>query len=97
MAAASRLGDLSSGHGCFPPTAINSTPVSKTFINGIKAAVVDAGLVNHRCGKTTHFNRKVTSGSGKVFIEGKAACRISDSVSCGDTIGQGSSNTYFGG
>ena len=41
MPAVSRLGDMSTGHGCFSPTALVQTPVAKTFFNGIKASVVD--------------------------------------------------------
>lgn len=100
MPAASRLGDLSTGHGGFPPTAVIITPVSKTRINGKFAAVVDSQLVRHSLGKTVHFpdrNRKISSGSSKTRIEGKSAARIGDIIDCGDTMGQGSSNTYIGG
>lgn len=95
MAAASRKGDLTTGHGCFPPTAITGS-CNKTFINGIKASVLNAGVATHRCGKSVHAGRVVSSGSGKVFIEGLPATRIGDSVNCGDTIGQGSNNVQFG-
>jgi uncharacterized Zn-binding protein involved in type VI secretion len=100
MPAASRIRDLSTGHEGFPPTAVISTPVTKTRINGKLAAVVDAELVKHSRGKTVHFpsrNRKISQGSSKVNIEGKPAARIGDSIDCGDTMGQGSSNTYIGG
>ncbi len=96
MPAATRRGDLTSGHGCFPPTAITSTAASKTFINNILASVIGASVATHSCGQTTHAGRTVTSGSSKVIIEGRDATRIGDSVNCGDTIGQGSSNVIFG-
>lgn len=99
MAAASRRGDLSSGHGCFPPTGCTDTAASKTFINGILAQIQGSRYAAHRCGKTTHLpaTRNTTGGSGKVFIEGKAAIRIGDSIACGDTVGQGSPNVQIGG
>lgn len=99
MAAASRLGDLSSGHGCFNPTACVEVTASKTFINGILAQTVGSKFASHRCGKTTHpiFSRLSQGGSSKVFIEGLPAIRIGDSIACGDTVGQGSPNTQFGG
>jgi uncharacterized Zn-binding protein involved in type VI secretion len=97
MAAASRLGDLSSGHEGFFSTAITTTPVVKTFVNGIKAASVGATLPPHNRGKTVHSSRVVISGSSKVFIEGNPAVRIGDSINCGDTVGQGSNDTQFGG
>jgi len=99
MPAATRKGDLSTGHSCFPPTAITITDATKTYINGKLAAILDAVLVPHRCGKTVHFPnqpRKVISGSNKVYIEGKKAIRIGDDINCGDTVGQGSNNTFFG-
>ena len=96
MPAATREGDLTSGHGCFPPTAITSTPASKTFINNKLASVIGASVAIHYCGTTTHAGRTVTSGSSKVIIEGKEATRIGDSINCGDTVGQGSDNVIFG-
>jgi uncharacterized Zn-binding protein involved in type VI secretion len=95
MPAASRKGDLTSGHACFPPTAITGS-VNKTFINSILASVIDVSVATHSCGKTVHAGRTVSSGSSKVIIEGKEATRIGDSVNCGDTIGQGSNNVIFG-
>lgn len=96
MPAATRRGDLTSGHGCFPPTAITSTLASKTFINNILASVIGGSVATHFCGRTTHAGRTITSGSSKVIIEGRDATRIGDSVNCGDTIGQGSNNVIFG-
>ena len=97
MAAAARLGDLSTGHGCFPPTACSGSTASKTYINGIPAQVQGSSYVVHVCGKSVHPVRLASSGSGTVMIEGKAAIRIGDSISCGDTVGQGSPNTIIGG
>jgi uncharacterized Zn-binding protein involved in type VI secretion len=99
MAAASRKGDLSSGHGCFPPTACVDASASKTFINGILAQKQGSKFNSHRCGITVHPTsaRSTASGSGKVFIEGSPAIRIGDSIACGDTVGQGSPNVQIGG
>lgn len=99
MAAAARKGDLSTGHGCFPPTACIDAVASKTYINGILAQVQGSTFNSHRCGKTVHptSSRNTTTGSGTVFIEGKPAIRIGDSIACGDTAGQGSPNVQIGG
>ena len=96
MAAQVRLTDSSTGHGCFPPTDCTSTPVSKTYINGLKAAVVGAEYVTHSCGITVHpqSTRAVSDGASKTYIEGEKAARISDPISCGDACGQGSPNTF---
>lgn len=97
MAAAARLGDLSTGHGCFPPTACTGSVASKTFINGIPAQIQGSSYQVHICGKQIHPTRLASSGSGTVMIEGKPAIRIGDSISCGDTVAQGSGNTLIGG
>lgn len=99
MPSVSRLGDLSTGHGCFPPTAMVATPVSKTFFNGILAGVVDSGcqFATHSCGITTHSQaeRFVSSGASKTIIEGKPAARIGDNIGDGDAIAQGSANSFI--
>lgn len=97
MAAASRLGDLSTGHGCFPPTACTGGTASKTYINGIPAQIQGSSFLVHFCGRSVHPTRLASSGSSTVFIEGKPAIRIGDNISCGDTVGQGSPNTIIGG
>jgi len=99
MPAVSRLGDMSTGHGCFPPTALIATPVSKTFFNGILASVVDSGCLHapHTCGRVTHAGttRSPSAGASKTYIEGKLAARIGDSIACGDAIAQGSPNSFI--
>lgn len=101
MPAIVRIGDMSTGHSCFPPTPMAVSPVSKTFINGVNPGVVDSGSqhVAHSCGNTVHPNstRTHSSGSSNTFIEGKPAARIGDNISCGDAVGQGSPNTFVGG
>lgn len=99
MAAVSRLNDMSTGHGCFPPTALVSTPVTKTFFNGRLASVVDPACVHapHSCGVVTHAGatRAPSSGASKTFIEGKPAARIGDNITCGDAIAEGSTNSFI--
>ena len=99
MPAVSLLGVMSTGHGCFPPTAMVQTPVSKTFFNGIVPGVQDSGcqFVDHTCGTVTHTQaeRYVSSGAGKTYIEGKPAARIGDNVGDGDAIAEGSANSFI--
>lgn len=99
MPAVSRLGDMSTGHGCFPPTDMVQTPVTKTFFNGIKAGVKDSGcqFTTHSCGIVTHpqAERFVTSGAAKTFIEGISAARIGDDIGDGDAIAEGSANSFI--
>jgi uncharacterized Zn-binding protein involved in type VI secretion len=98
MPAASRKGDLSTGHACFFPTACISAGASRTFINGILAQLQGSTFSPHICGKTVHAGsaRSTVSGSSRVFIEGSPAIRIGDSIACGDTVGQGSPNVQIG-
>lgn len=99
MPAVSRIGDMSTGHGCFPPTALVTTSVTKTFFNGKLASVVDNACQHapHTCGRVTHAGstRSPSSGASKTFIEGKVAARIGDDIACGDVIAQGSSNSFI--
>ena len=99
MPAVSTIGDKSTGHGCFAPTALITTPVAKTYFNGKLAAVVDSNcrFAAHSCGITTHNTsiRIPTGGASKTYIEGKKAARIGDSIQCGDAIAQGSSNSFI--
>ena len=94
---ASRIGDLSGGDDGFPPSPMITTPASKTFINDKAAGVVGAIFAPHTKGKTTHAHglRKVITGASNTFFEGKAAARRSDVIADGDTIAQGSPNTYI--
>jgi uncharacterized Zn-binding protein involved in type VI secretion len=99
MPAVSRVGDTSTGHGCFPPTTMTSSPVQKTFINGSKPGVVDSTckFSAHSCGTTTHPDgaRTPTAGTSKTKIEGYSVARIADPLGCGDIIGEGSPNTFM--
>lgn len=99
MPAVSRVDDTSTGHGCFPPTAMQSSPVQKTFINGKKPGVVSSSckFLEHKCGRTTHPDtlRTPTQGSKKTKIEGFYVARIADPLECGDIISEGSPNTFI--
>lgn len=99
MPAISRKDDLSTGHGCFPPTPMKVTPVKKTFFNDKLAGVVDqqCQFETHSCGITTHSQQErfVSSGASKTFIEGILAARIGDDIACGDAIAQGSENSFI--
>lgn len=99
MAAASRFGDTSAGHACFPPTSITGGCIGSVLINGLAAAVVGSIFAAHTCGTTTHAGgaRAISSGSGSVFIGGKPAARIGDPIACGDVVGSGSGNVFTGG
>ena len=94
MAAAARLGDYCTGHGCWPPRpGITASP--NVFINGIPAHRIDDLWLAHCCDGSCHPG-VVASGSGNVNINGRAAARIGDSISCGSLIAMGSPNVSIG-
>jgi hypothetical protein len=99
MPAVCRIGDTSTGHGCFPPTTLQSSPVQKTKINGKFPGVVDSSctFAAHTCGTVTHTDaeRYPTKGAQKSYIEGFLVARIADPLACGDNIGEGSHNTFI--
>lgn len=100
MPAASLQGHISTGHACWPPTSTESGFSAKTQIEGKVCQLLGlTKYVNHACGITVHSgsSRIVSSGSSKVFIEGRAAIRIGDSIACGDTVAQGASHVFIGG
>lgn len=93
MTGAARLGDICTGHGCFPSRA-NSSGSPDVFINGMPAHRVSDSWLPHTC-VSTH-DSVLGSGSNTVFINGKAAGRIGDAVACGSTIMTGSSDVFIG-
>ena len=100
MPAVSLEGHISSGHGCFPPTATDSGFSSKTSVEGKACQLLGlTKYIVHSCGLSVHPlpSRITSSGSSKVNIEGKAAIRIGDSIACGDTVAQGASKVFIGG
>lgn len=95
MAAVARLGDLCTGHGCWPPRpGIEAS--DDVFVNGIRVHRVGDGWQTHCCDGSCHPG-VVVSGSGSVFINGRSAARIADSINCGSLIAQGSPNVFIGG
>jgi uncharacterized Zn-binding protein involved in type VI secretion len=95
MAAAARIGDICSGHGCFPPRS--GMGGSTVIINGIPAHKQGDPWMLHCCPNQGCHPSNISSGSGSVNINGSAAARIGDSIACGSTIAQGSSNVFIGG
>lgn len=92
--AATRIGDVCTGHGCWPPRA-NIQGSSNVFINGIGAHRNGDKWEVHCCGDSCHDSSTVKTSSS-VFINGKGAARVGDLIGCGSAIAQGSSNVFFG-
>lgn len=96
MSAVSRLGDLCSGHGCFPPRP-NSTASGNVFTNNIATHRQGDEWHPHCCPDNGCHSSTTVAGSNTVYVNGKQMARIGDSVGCGSVIAQGSGNVFCGG
>lgn len=95
MPAAHRLGDICTGHGCYPPRPnIEGSP--NVFVNGLPSHRQNDAWMPHCCGSSCHGGQ-AANGSSSVFVNGKPKCRIGDSVNCGSTMASGSPNVFVGG
>lgn len=94
MAMTVRLGDICSGHGCFPPRP-NAQGSPNVYCNGRPVhRVTDAWAVH--CCVTCHPS-VLAAGSPTVFANGLSVGRVGDPVACGSTCATGSSDTFTGG
>ena len=90
----SRIGDIHSGHQCFPPTpGIKGS--NNVLVNGRQCLTVGSSFAPHRCPKP-HPVRAAT-GYSKVLVNGKPICRVSSKTACGATVVMGSANVVVGG
>ena len=96
MAGIALQSQLSTGHDCWPPTNSISNFTTRTTINGLAIQLIGTRYNPHSCNNTTHDNIVVIEGSSNTFFEGIAVARIGDALSCGDTIGQSSFNSFVG-
>ena len=100
MSAVTRLGDICTGHECFPPRKSTSGSPN-VFVNGIAAHREGDSWAVHTC---THpemphgsHDSVLASGSSSVYVNGKQLGRIGDPVACGSSVASGSSNVFAGG
>ena len=94
MPAVTRLGDVCTGHGCYPPR-VNDEASTNVFVNGIGVHREGDHWVTHTCGDNTH-DGILETGSSTVFVNGIPAARIGDPISCGSLSAQGSPSVFFG-
>ena len=92
--AAARLGDRCSGHGCFPPRP-NNEASTDVFWNDLGAHRQTDSYEIHCCGDSCHGG-ELAEGSSTVFINDLPIGRVTDPVSCGSAIIEGSPNVFFG-
>tara|TARA_Y100000590_G_scaffold92893_1_gene105130 strand:+ start:2053 stop:2337 length:285 start_codon:yes stop_codon:yes gene_type:complete len=94
MPAVTRLGDVCTGHGCFPSRP-NVSASPNVFVNGIPVHRVGDSWDVHCCGVC--HSGVLASGSSTVFANVKQVGRIGDAVDCGSSVASGSGNVYAGG
>jgi len=97
MPQVTRLGDLCTGHGCWPSRP--STGASpNVHANGIPVHRVGDGWAAHTCPSIpeTHASA-LAQGSSTVFANGRRLGRIGDPVACGSAVATGSADVFAGG
>lgn len=94
MPAVARLGDLCTGHGCFPPRpSVSASP--NVFANLIPVHRQSDSWAVHCC-KTCHGS-VLAKGSPNVFANNLQVGRIGDPVACGSVVASGSPNVFANG
>ena len=100
MPKAARLGDICTGHECWPPRPnVEGSP--NVFVNGKPLHRQGDAWDTHCC---THpgvphgcHSSVLASGSSTGYVNGKQAGRIGDPVACGGVDATGSPNVFIGG
>ena len=95
MPAITRLGEIASGHGCYPthPAIQASTNV---FVEGIAPVRQGDMYAPHACSPDVHVGA-LAVGSATVFVNGQQVGRLGDPVSCGSTVMQAAATVFAGG
>lgn len=91
-----RLGDLCSGHGPWPPRPSTSASPD-VFVNGIPVHRQGDSWAVHCDPQPACHAGMLASGSGTVFVNGKQIGRVGDPVDCGSIVATGSGDVFAGG
>jgi len=94
MAAVTRLGDMCTGHGCWPPRpSVGASP--DVFVNARGAHRLGDGWAAHTCPSIPETHASVlAAGSPTVFCNGLQLGRIGDPVACGSAVASGSPTVF---
>ncbi len=96
MPPVTRLGDICTGHGCFPPRpSISSSP--NVYANGIPVIRLGDAYMPHGCSHCSPHPGNLASGSSTVFVNGLPVGRIGDIINCGSSVAVGSPDVLIGG
>ena len=93
---AARLGDICSGHVCWPPRN-NYQGSPDKYVNNLPQHRLGDGWVVHCCPKRGCHPGVLASGSKSVLVNNRPAGRMGDAVSCGSVVATGSFNYFIGG
>lgn len=90
-----RLGELCTGHQCFPPRPnVQASP--NVFAEGIPVHRQGDMWAAHVCGLAVHA-APLAKGSATVFVNGRGCARIGDPVACGSYAAMGAATVFVGG
>lgn len=81
---------VTTGHSSAPPTRINSTQ-DIVYVEGKPALVEGDSIIPHAYHDDPPHNGVVIATNEVVHIGGKRVVQIGDSITCGDTVSEGSS------
>jgi uncharacterized Zn-binding protein involved in type VI secretion len=94
MPPVTRLGDICTGHGCWPPRG-NDQASPDVYANDIAVHRKTDHWPVHCCGPACH-DSNLEAGSPTVFANFLDVCRIGDPVICGSVVAEGSPNVFAG-
>ena len=86
-----RLGDVCSGHSCWPPRP-NTQGSPNVYVNKLPWHRVGDAWATHCCGLSCH-DSVLATGSPTVRVNGIPAGRITSRVACGSVAVTGSPDT----
>jgi uncharacterized Zn-binding protein involved in type VI secretion len=93
------IGALSTGHICYPPTALVQSS-QNVYVNFKPAGRLGDLFTAHACPcdkcPPPHTVRAISDGPLNVYFNMRPPGRIGDQISCGDKIAQGSFNVFAG-
>lgn len=95
MPAVCRLADKSTSDPCDAPPRPNNQSSTNVFANGKGVHRLGDSWEPHSCPGAPPHGSTTTSGSPNVFVNSKAAARVTDSIGCGSIIAEGSPNVFI--
>lgn len=96
MPQVARLGDIDTGHGCWPSRP-NTQGSENVYVNNIPAHRQGDAWAVHTCPSIPESHGSVLAqGSSTVYVNNKQLGYVGAPVACGGTVAQGSNSVYVG-